>query len=150
FLNRFIPGKSTSFEFTFVEMATKAQMEIHGLESVQDQLSIFDQISYSEQAKDVKDMLHNEQKYLDLYDDMIELYKLEDMNALYHIVAEGMDGENEAALLLDKRNQAWIAEISTLAKAKPTFFGVGAAHLGGEQGVIELLKKAGYSITPVE
>jgi uncharacterized protein YbaP (TraB family) len=33
---------------------------------------------------------------------------------------------------------------------QPTFLAVGAGHLPGENGVIGLLKKSGYTITPVE
>jgi uncharacterized protein len=32
---------------------------------------------------------------------------------------------------------------------KPTFFGVGAGHLGGEAGLISLLEKSGYTVRPV-
>nr|WP_152378338.1 TraB/GumN family protein [Flavobacterium haoranii] len=35
-------------------------------------------------------------------------------------------------------------------KDKPTFFGVGAAHLAGEEGVIKLLRKQGYKVEPVK
>ncbi|MFT5800980.1 MAG: hypothetical protein ACI956_000785, partial [Nonlabens sp.] len=31
----------------------------------------------------------------------------------------------------------------------PTFFAVGAGHLGGDIGVIALLRKAGYSVEPI-
>lgn len=30
-----------------------------------------------------------------------------------------------------------------------TFFAVGAAHLGGEIGIIHLLRKAGYTVKPI-
>lgn len=35
-------------------------------------------------------------------------------------------------------------------KEKSTFFAVGAGHLGGMKGVINLLKKAGYKVTAVK
>ena len=34
-------------------------------------------------------------------------------------------------------------------QAKPTFFAVGAGHLGGEKGVLNLLKKQGYTVKAV-
>ena len=51
--------------------------------------------------------------------------------------------------LLINRNKNWIPEISKYAKEKPTFFGVGAGHLPGENGVINLLRKAGYTVKAV-
>ncbi len=36
-----------------------------------------------------------------------------------------------------------------MTKEKPCFIAVGALHLPGENGVLELLKKEGYSVKPV-
>jgi hypothetical protein len=47
---------------------------------------------------------------------------------------------------LTKRNKNWIASIVRITKEKPTFFGVGAAHLLGPQGVISLLRERGYEV----
>jgi uncharacterized protein YbaP (TraB family) len=52
-------------------------------------------------------------------------------------------------IMLKNRNQNWISRIEKIAKAKPTFFGVGAAHLGGQDGVITLLRKAGFTVEAV-
>jgi uncharacterized protein YbaP (TraB family) len=49
-----------------------------------------------------------------------------------------------------KRNQKWIPIISDLILKNSTFIAVGAAHLPGEEGVLNLLRKAGYTITPVD
>ena len=40
--------------------------------------------------------------------------------------------------------------MSAAAKDKPTFFAVGAAHLGGDKGVISLLRKKGFEVVPVK
>ncbi|RZL39279.1 MAG: TraB/GumN family protein, partial [Pedobacter sp.] len=47
---------------------------------------------------------------------------------------------------LVNRNKKWIPVISTTSREKPTFFGVGAAHLIGENGVINLLRKSGFTV----
>ena len=36
-----------------------------------------------------------------------------------------------------------------MMKEQPVFFAVGAGHLGGENGVVALLRKEGYSVVPV-
>ena len=53
-------------------------------------------------------------------------------------------------MLLKNRNTNWIPKIEKAAKEKPTFFGVGAAHLGGDDGVIKLLRKKGYTVEAVK
>lgn len=51
---------------------------------------------------------------------------------------------------LTNRNKNWISKMSEIMMEKPTFFGVGAAHLAGEEGVIKLLRKKGYKVEAVQ
>jgi uncharacterized protein YbaP (TraB family) len=64
-------------------------------------------------------------------------------------MADYFDSEKEEQILLADRNRDWIAKIGEMAKEKKSFFAVGAGHLGGEEGVITLLKAAGYKVTPI-
>lgn len=51
--------------------------------------------------------------------------------------------------ILYDRNYSWMKVIPDIIKEKSTFIAVGAVHLGGEEGLIDLLKKEGYTIEPV-
>jgi uncharacterized protein YbaP (TraB family) len=55
-----------------------------------------------------------------------------------------------AEIMLDDRNEEWIDDMENLMKEEATFFAVGAGHLGGENGVISLLEKAGYKVEAVK
>lgn len=50
---------------------------------------------------------------------------------------------------LYKRNGIQTNSIDTILKKSSLFVGVGAAHLAGDRGVIELLRKKGYTLRPV-
>ena len=52
-------------------------------------------------------------------------------------------------LLLYNRNANWVPIITNQVKAQPTFIAVGAAHLLGEKGLVSLLQKEGYTLTPL-
>ena len=52
--------------------------------------------------------------------------------------------------LLYKRIADWFSKMEEYATEKPSFFAVGAGHLGSEKGVLALLRKQGYKITPVK
>mgnify|MGYP001778110965 FL=1 len=56
----------------------------------------------------------------------------------------------EMALLIDNRNADWAAKMPAIMAAKPTFFAVGAGHLAGPKGVLQLLKDAGYTVEAVK
>jgi uncharacterized protein YbaP (TraB family) len=82
---------------------------------------------------------------------MLNLYRQKDLDGLNKMTNDNDDefaGYND--LLLTNRNKKWIPEIIEQAKLKPTFFAVGAAHLGNDIGVINLLRQQGYTVTPVK
>jgi uncharacterized protein YbaP (TraB family) len=81
---------------------------------------------------------------------MLMLYRAKDlmgMASMFENTEEGW-GKYEEDLLI-RRNKAWISRIAEQTKIEQTFFAVGAGHLGGEQGVISLLRKAGFTVEPV-
>ena len=66
------------------------------------------------------------------------------------ISSSGTEGDsNYEDVLLSNRNQNWIPVMSKMMTTGPVFFAVGAGHLAGATGVINLLKKQGYKLTPV-
>lgn len=139
-----------SYEYTFMDMAKESSMEMKGLESAGFQMGIFDGQPYKEQIEAIVTMLTADGGVGTSFDEMIKVYKTEDIEELYTSLGDffGHDKEMQKKLL-DERNQNWIPQIAEYSKDKEVFYAVGAGHLGGEQGVINLLREAGYSVTPV-
>ncbi len=142
-----------SIEMELVNVSKKQNEEVFGLETVAEQLAVFDAIPYQVQmdelVKSVKNKFEDDKKELQK---MLDVYKSKDVNAIMKMMDES-DNKITSVYqdqLLNNRNKNWIPKITSIAKQKPTFFGVGAAHLGGKMGVIELLKKAGYKVEPVQ
>ena len=52
----------------------------------------------------------------------------------------------ETAAIIENRNKAWMEKMPAIMADKPTFFAVGALHLVGENGLLQLLKNAGYTV----
>lgn len=150
---KFLDCPMQSFEGELVKVAKAQNEEINGLESIEDQMKIFDEIPYEEQVKDLvrtaKDNLAFDKA---TFAEMLKAYESENITALvefmnsdaYSVIANHRD------VFLDNRNKNWIPKIGEYAKEKPTFFGVGAGHLAGEKGVIKLLRAAGYTVTAVQ
>jgi uncharacterized protein YbaP (TraB family) len=139
-----------SYEGTFVKMAQEQKKDVLGLETVQEQLGLFDKIPYGEQSKMLADMVNKEAEAKQELQKMMVLYKAQDVEQLHSLTSGSMfNFQQYEDLLLDSRNQHWIAGISQYATAKPTFFAVGAAHLGGPKGVLALLREQGYQVKAV-
>ncbi len=140
-----------SIEQELAKISTAQNEQTLGLESVADQMAALDAIPYKEQmeqlVKSVKNNLADDKSELQR---MLALYIAEDLNGLLKFMRESENSvnsqyENE---LLVKRNVDWIPKISAAVKT-PTFFAVGAAHLPGESGVINLLRKQGFKVEAV-
>jgi uncharacterized protein len=149
---KLIACPSQSYEETFVKMAKNENKEVLGLETVQEQFGALDKMGMKKQA----DLMLV--KMIENWDDgkremkqMIADYKNQDVEALVEDMAKSktMDAEFEEDLL-SKRNQNWIPKIQKITKEKPTFFAVGAGHLGGKKGVIALLRESGFTVKAIK
>lgn len=139
-----------SFEMNLMQMAKEAQKEMAGLETYEYQVAVFEHTPYEKQIDDIVEMIRNPQDHADLFSKMAQLYIAEDIESLYGYMDEYMNNDLELLeKFLDERNKNWIPEIAKFSKDRSTFYGVGAAHLGGEQGVVNLLRQAGYTVTPI-
>ncbi|MBC6697104.1 TraB/GumN family protein [Hymenobacter puniceus] len=140
-----------SYEASFMKMAQEQKKEVLGLETMQDQLGIFDKIPYAAQSKMLTDMVSKEAEMKQEMQQLLALYKTQQVEALREMSSKSMFGFTEYnGLLLDDRNQRWIAGIEKMAASQPTFFAVGAAHLGGPKGVLALLRQQGYQVKAVQ
>ena len=142
-----------SVEEALMKVTKEQNEETYGLETLDEQMAVFDAISYEEQMKElIKSAKEGTEKGRAMFKKMLDLYNAKDLNALMDFMNDEENkfyGDN-TDVLLDQRNANWISKIEEAAKKTPTFFGVGAAHLGGENGVIALLRKKGYKVEAVK
>lgn len=76
------------------------------------------------------------------------LYEQGDIDGLYvHTTLISSDRHIEA--IVTRRNETMMLRILPLIRMQPTFIAVGAAHLPGERGLIELLRRHGCNVEPV-
>lgn len=143
-------GTMKSYEMEFSELAKEKGMETGGLETIEFQMSLFDEISYEDQAKMLVDAIKSSGKEDDTMSRMITLYKAQNINALATMIEEESEDVNSfnKKLLVD-RNTSWIQPIAEMISKEKVFIAVGAGHLGGPNGVIKLLREKGVKVTPV-
>ncbi len=96
-------------------------------------------------------MAANPEKAFGDFMNQYRIYLTQNSDEVYNLTAKEFktDG-NSQTKLLDERNAAWIPVIEKNIKVKPSFIGVGAAHLGGKKGVVNLLRARGYKLTPIK
>ena len=139
-----------SYEMSLVEVAKAKNMEVIGLETVADQMGLFDKIPCDKQARMLPDMVIKRAEAQQEFTDLLKLYQAQDVEGLLKMSLDSKFGMKEyETLLLTDRNKRWIPLMAQQAASKPTFFAVGAAHLGGPSGVLALLRQQGYQVKPV-
>lgn len=149
-LNRVLACQPQSYELSLMNLAKAGQKEVLGLETIGEQMAVFDSIPYEEQANMVMGLIDSLPQARQEFGKMVELYRQQDLDALYALTLESdFDMEKNQEVLLTARNRRWIPVIRRQVAEKPTFIAVGAAHLGGPEGVIALLRQEGYMVTPV-
>ena len=71
-------------------------------------------------------------------------------NMIMSFLGNGNFIEIQEKMLIDERNNFWMKKIPNLIKDNSSFIAVGAAHLGGEKGLINQLRNLNYSVVSVE
>lgn len=130
----------------FYKYAKEKGLETVALETVDEQLNALDAMT-PEYALDAFKSLS---KYDTIFNQMIELYLTADLDKLHQMMVEDEASGFNTDELLDKRNVTMVDRIDEIAKKGSVFAAVGAGHLPGEQGVIELLRKKGYTVQPLK
>lgn len=144
-------GKTESYEKSFEALAKENDIKIEGLETIGEQMALFNNLTKEQQASMVMENIRHGDEGIELIKRMETTYQTQNVDDLYHLIqSEGGVINEEQSAFLDDRNKNWIPKIIDYISSKNAFIAVGAGHLGGPNGVIRLLQKEGYTLTPVE
>lgn len=148
-------NKSGTFlDKKLADLARKAGIRVQGLETFNEQLSVFDDIAINDQVS----LLHSTIDSLaekDLaYQQMLNAYIDGDLEKLVSIADGQQPDDKRLAKLINtklifERNQRMFNRMQKHLQAGNTFVAVGALHLPGEQGLLNKLSNAGYRVTRI-
>lgn len=139
----------------FQQQALQAGKKVGGLESPQSQLEmLFNSQTVQRQANLLYCMVSNTEKTLDDTRRLNEAYASQNLEELKKLIEERKGDScdplpSEMEKMLDNRNKAWIEKMPAIMKDAPTLFVVGAGHLPGDNGLINLLRLQGYTVEPM-
>ena len=118
------------------------------LETADYQMELLYGNSLEEQADALLEMIdHGDSK--GLLQQLTNAYKSQNLDTLWKVFQEQMTGYEYDAIV-KVRNLNWEKQMKELLPKQSTLFVVGAGHLPGESGMINLLRKAGYKVKPVK
>lgn len=134
--------------------AKGAEKEVLGLETMQFQFDLLYPVKkLNEQAADllefVKDPENEPNASLQSSKELLSIYLGQDINKIETYFSKSMTSDMEGKFVC-VRNIRWMPKLMDAFNEKPVFVAVGAAHLVGEYGLLELLRKCGYTVEAVE
>lgn len=143
--------QTDSYDLALFQYAGLKNKPIEGLEKAAAQGKALDSIPLEKQAQDLYEIALAPEKSFSEFKRMIEIYKAQDAGRIFKFMEAQLKADALFQTnLLDERNLAWIPKIERAAREKSTFFAFGAGHLGGETGVLKLLREKGYLVKPIK
>lgn len=143
--------KKNGMEELIMRESKQYKKEIRGLETTEFQASIFDSIPYNKQAKDLLAYIDSIDNYRDVTMEMVKVYREQDLEQMDTLMKRSDPGmESYMDLLLYDRNRRWVTQMPEVMKQGSVLFAVGAGHLPGDQGVLSLLQRKGFTVKPVD
>ncbi|MFW5657158.1 MAG: TraB/GumN family protein [Bacteroidota bacterium] len=137
--------KPTAYEQNLTKEAKKLSLELLALETLYEQLDILESLPDEE----VFSYFSEDYDLLQEYNGLINKYLEQDIHAIYNTIQEEESINDFESQLLSERNQRWLPVLDSLMTKKSCFIAVGAGHLSGGKGILNLLKEQGYKISPV-
>ena len=136
--------KPKMYEMEMRKYAGKKK-EFIALETLQEQLNVLDSIPYDQQLSFDANSYKIDQEYFT----MLDAYQTQNISLLDSLLSVGIGSKETENTLLNNRNQKWMPKIEESIRKSSTFVAVGCGHVIGDDGLIQLLSKKGYSVEPI-
>lgn len=142
---------------TYVQTLGKEQgKKVLGLETVDDQIhALFGSQTLERQTQLLMCMVRHQDLQMQMAGELVNAYYAQDLKSIKDLTDQKYNDEcdstpEEENTLIYGRNANWVKSMPGIMNEQPTFFAVGAAHLVGEKGLINLLRNQGFSVEAVK
>lgn len=140
---------------TLQQMATTRGVPVYGLESVAEQAAALGGMPEDDMVQVIRDSVEMRPQLHDFIEEMIGFYLALDLSGLHARMIEMSAGDDQALLdrfmerVLDRRNFLMVDRMAGVLDEGNAFVAVGAMHLPGENGLLNLLAQGGHDVTRV-
>ena len=139
-----------------MRLALKQNKKVVGLETAEEQFAVFDDMPMTDQVRLLEETLKNYPELTKQFTQLFEAYLDKDLAKLQQLSQEQVEPVDQELAqrlmdqLIDSRNRRMVKRLLPLLVDDKNFIAVGALHLPGENGILHLLQKQGFTITRIE
>ena len=149
------PKTGQFLDLMLFQKAMAAGKPVYGLETAQEQMSVLDEMSEREQIAMLDEAIENFDNLPAIFQRFVDAYLSRDLRQLQNLNDEFMAESDPAVAqrfeknLVVKRNHLMVERMQTRLSEGNAFIAVGALHLPGKEGILNLLYKQGYKVKAV-
>lgn len=145
-----LPANLQSQELAIEKLLqTKKNKQTIGLETVESQLALFDDLPFESQVNLIMTEIAAESDVLINFTNLQGNYLEQNVEKIHDLLLKENTDSIFNVRFIDERNVTWVKKMIPMISSQSILFAVGAGHLGGENGVLNLLRKEGYTLTPI-
>lgn len=134
----------------FARVGRKNEKPIETFETMEEQFRIvFDHDPVEEQARQLVAFVRSKEDMVQAQSDLLRMYLAQDLDGLHKLYKKYEKQFGDASYLLDDRNVKWMKKLPAMIAKGNQFIAVGALHLTSDVGLVHLLRKSGYTLTPM-
>jgi len=132
--------------------AATAGKEICGFETIEDQCQALFGAPIITQAESLMEIVRDEDKTIEMSKKLAMAYLSGDLESMFEIMESSSDSADSSweDRILNQRNANWMRVMAGILPTASVLIAVGAGHLPGDKGLINLLRQEGYTVKPVE
>lgn len=133
--------------------ANEAGRPSAGLESVNEQINLLFNGPLDEQANGLVETCKQDDFFQVQSAALADAYMAQDLNKMHAVMTDatiGGDSEEQMDALIYSRNRNWVDKLKVMMPERACLVCVGAGHLPGDQGLLQLLRNEGYTVEPMQ
>lgn len=128
--------------------ATAMGKDVRALETAEQQVRMLMGTPVAEQLEALMESVRAPEAAQAASDSLVAAYRCQDLEAIGRLLARGMR-EAYAERMVYARNRAWAAVLVPGMRCRSVLVAVGAGHLVGSEGLLAMLRSAGFDVSPV-
>lgn len=143
-------GASTdmAMDIALQHRATAMGKEVRALETAEQQVRMLMGTPVAEQLEALMESVRAPEAAQAASDSFVAAYRCQDLEAIGRLLVREMKGAY-AERMVYARNRAWAAVLVPEMRCRSVLVAVGAGHLVGPEGLLAMLRSAGFDVSPV-
>lgn len=147
---KLIDKKLKSYEKEIFKIAKKKNIQTLGLETLDFQFKLLTSLPDSISRKSILQTVKHDSLIKSDFNKLTDIYLNQNIDSIHQFIVKSEEySDISTKELIDQRNNNWVPILENEFNKSNCFIAVGSGHLGGKNGIINLLIKKGYQLKPI-